>query len=410
MRATHATIDLGAISTYADGVPHELFAELRRTEPVAWIDEPEHEGFAGGPGFWAVTCHADVTTVSKSPDVFSSWLGSVELRDPSATDLAAYRQMMVNIDPPAHTQMRAIVSKAFTPRMVGAMFDQVAAHADAIVTELEPGTEIDFVDLVSSDMPLRVLADVLGVPSEDRRLLYDWTNRLVGLGDEAHGGPASFRSAFVEMFEYAAALIDQKRARPVDDVWSTIVNAEIEGERLTVDELNRFFQMLVIAGNETTRNMLTSAVRLLDQHSTQWRQLRADPSLYPTAVEEVCRYRSPIIQFRRTATRDTELGGAQIREGDKVVMFYVSANRDETVFADPNQFDIRRAPNPHLAFGTGSHFCLGNSLARLEGKVLLERLFTRFPDLAVSGGIVRTRSNFINGIAAMPVQLGRAAS
>jgi cytochrome P450 len=293
--------------------------------------------------------------------------------------------------------------------MVREMFEAVDTHARELIDGLEPGAELDFVDVVSSDMPLRVLADVLGIPSGDRRLLYDWTNRLVGLGDERYGGPAAFLSAFFEMFEYAAALNDEKRARPTEDVWSTIVNAEIEGQRLTTDELNRFFQMLVIAGNETTRNMLTSAVLLLDRHPDQARTLRADPSLYPTAVEEVCRYRSPIIQFRRTATEDTELAGTPISEGDKVVMFYVSANRDEQVFEKADRFDITRTANNHLAFGTGSHFCLGNSLARLEGKVLLDRLYTRFPDLAVSGDIVRTHSNFINGIAAMPVALGRAA-
>ncbi|WP_435219116.1 cytochrome P450 [Streptomyces sp. bgisy034] len=401
--------DLGHPDTYRDGVPHHLFAELRRTRPVAWIEEPPSEGFAGGPGFWAVTRYEDVVTVSRDPAVFSSHAGATFLRDQRPKDLAALQQMMLNIDPPDHGKLRSIVSKAFTPRMVKGMFDSVDAHAEAIVADLKPGTEIDLVEKVSSEMPLRVLADVLGVSSADRGLLYDWTNRMVGLDDPSYGGLPAFVSAFTEMFAYSAEQTRAKRAHPTDDIWSTIVNAEVDGERLSTGDLNRFFQLLVIAGNETTRNLLTGAVLTLGDHPDQWDALRADPELLPSAIEEVLRFHAPVIQFRRTATRNTVLGGQRIEEGQKVVMFYGSANRDEAVFADPDRFDITRNPVNHLAFGTGTHFCLGNSLARMEARVLLGRLFARFPQVRLAGEPERFRSNFINGIRRLPVQLGPSA-
>jgi cytochrome P450 len=408
MRASTVDVDFGDPDVYRYGVPHEIFAELRRTQPVAWIQEPPSSGFGGGRGFWAVTKHADVMLVSKNPQIFSSHLGSVDLRDVSAQELMMFRQMMVNIDPPVHTRMRKIISAAFTPKMVNGMLVSVSAHAESIVAGLEPDTEIDFVEKVAADMPLRVLADILGVPSADRWRLYDWTNRLVALGDEEYGGRDGFVSAFFEMFSYAAERTKERRATPTGDIWSTIVNAEIDGEQLSSTELDRFFQLLVIAGNETTRNMISGAVRVLDQHPDQWQQLRDDPTLIPSAIEEAMRFRSPVMQFRRTATQNTELGGQHIAAGDKVVVFYVSANRDEDVFEDPNKFDIRRMPNNHLAFGVGAHFCLGSNLARMEGRVLFEHLFKRFPQMRVTGEPERFRSNFINGIAKLPVALGPA--
>ncbi|MFF4260223.1 cytochrome P450 [Streptomyces sp. NPDC001663] len=401
--------DLGHPDTYRDGVPHGLFAELRRTRPVAWIEEPPSEGFAGGPGFWAVTRYEDIVTVSRDPAVFSSHQGATFLRDQRPKDLAALQQMMLNIDPPEHGKMRSIVSKAFTPRMVQGLFASVDAHAEAIVSGLEPGAEIDLVEQVSAEMPLRVLADVLGVIPADRGLLYDWTNRMVGLDDPSYGGLPAFLSAFTEMFGYAAEQTRIKRAHPTGDVWSTIVNAEVDGERLSAGELMRFFQLLVIAGNETTRNLLTGAVLTLGEHPHQWDALLANPESLPSAIEEVLRFHSPVIQFRRTATRDTVLGGQEIAEGQKVVLFYGSANRDEAVFPDPDRFDITRNPVNHLAFGVGTHFCLGNSLARMEARALLGRLFARFQHMRVTGEPERFRSNFINGIRRLPVHLGPAA-
>jgi cytochrome P450 len=233
---------------------------------------------------------------------------------------------------------------------------------------------------------------------------------MVGLDDPSYGGREAFLSAFIEMFEYSAAQTRAKRTEPGSDVWSLIVNAEVDGTQLSPEELNRFFQLLVIAGNETTRNLLTGAILTLGEHPGEREKLADDPALLPNAIEEVLRFHSPVIQFRRTVTRSTELGGKQMHEGQKVVIFYVSANRDEAQFDDPDTFRIDRGAANHLAFGAGTHFCLGNSLARLEAKVLLEALFTRFPHWQVTGPPDRFRSNFIHGIKKLPVHLGKATS
>ncbi|MGQ4601264.1 cytochrome P450 [Nocardia sp. R6R-6] len=404
-----AGVDLGHPDTYADGVPYETFAQLRCEAPVAWVDEPAYEGFNGGPGFWAVTRHADIVEVSRNPEIYSSHVGATFLRDQRPRDLAALQQMMLNLDPPDHSKLRKIVSRVFTPKMVNGTFESVARYAHEIVAALEPNSEIDLVAKVSSEMPLMVLADLLGAPASDRHLLYSWTNRMVGLDDPAYGGRPAFFSAFQEMFAYAEAQTTIRRRNPGDDVWSLVVNAEVDGERLTTDELQRFFQLLMIAGNETTRNLLTGAILTLDAHPDQWAQLRSDLELLTPAIEEILRFHPPVMQFRRTAMADGELGGQRIAAGDKVVMFYVSGNRDETVFTDPDRFDIHRNPANHLAFGIGTHFCLGNSLARLEARVLLGELFARFPQMRVAGPPQRFRSNFINGYRELPVALGPAA-
>lgn len=404
-----ADVDLGHPDTYAAGLPYPEFARLRREAPVAWVEEPAYEGFDGGPGFWAVTRHADVVEVSRHPEIYSSHAGATFLRDQRPRDLAALQQMMLNIDPPDHSKLRKIVSKVFTPRMVNGMFESVDRYAAQIVDGLEPDTEIDLVEQVSSELPLFVLAELLGVPAEDRHLLHSWTNRMVGLDDPAYGGRPAFLAAFMEMFAYAERQTEIRRAHPGDDVWSLIVNAEVDGERLTLDELQRFFQLLMIAGNETTRNLLTGAVLTLDAHPDQWARLRAEPNLLKPAIEEILRFHPPVIQFRRTAVADARLGGQEITAGDKVVIFYASANRDEAVFPNPERFDIDRKPTQHLAFGVGAHFCLGSSLARMEARVLLGRLFARFPELRVAGEPTRFRSHFINGYRELPVTLGPAA-
>lgn len=404
-----ATIDLGHPDTYAHGMPHAEFARLRHEAPIAWTHEPGYEGFEGGPGFWAVTRHSDVVEVSRHPGVYSSHVGATFLRDQSPADLAALQQMMLNIDPPDHLKLRKIVSKVFTPRMINGLFESVDRYAVQIVHGLEPDSEIDLVEKVSAEMPLFVLAELLGIPAGDRHLLHSWTNRMVGLDDPAYGGRPAFLSAFTEMFAYAEEQTERRRRNPGGDVWSLIVNAEVDGEQLTLHELQRFFQLLMIAGNETTRNLLSGAVVTLDAHPDQAARLRQDPQLLKPAIEEILRFHPPVIQFRRTAVADTVLGGQPIGSGDKVVIFYVSANRDERVFADPDRFDIDRNPTDHLSFGIGPHFCLGNSLARMEARVLLGRLFDRFPRLRVAGPPQRFRSQFINGYRALPVALGPAA-
>jgi cytochrome P450 len=407
MTTTFAHLRLGEPDTYAEAMPYETFARLRREAPVAWVDEPARpeRDVEAGPGFWAVTRHADVDTVSRNQATFSSSLGTTFLHDPRPNELPLLRQMMLNMDPPEHTNLRRIVSRVFTPKAVAELVTSIEGYAAAIVDRVGPKGEVDFVEDIAAEMPLLVLADVLGIPSSDRHLLFDWTNRLIGYDDPEFGGDEErFRSAFTEMFAYAAEQTEQKRAHPGDDVWSRIVNAEVDGERLTPVELDRFFQLLVVAGNETTRNHLTGAVYALSLHPDQRDRLRADPELLPRALDEVLRWWPPVIQFRRTATEDTTLAGQPIAKGDKVVIFYASANRDEAVFSDPDRFDIDRDPNPHLSFGVGPHFCLGATLAKLEARVMLSELFRRLPDLEVSGPPERLRSNFINGIRHLPVR------
>jgi cytochrome P450 len=396
--------DLGNADAYADGFPYEVFAQLRRAQPVAWCPEPPNTEFAGGPGFWVVSRHADVVEVSKRPDVFSSHAGTAAIRDISPAELALLQQMMLNMDPPEHSQIRKIISHAFTPRTVQGMHDSIVAHAESVIAGLGEGGDFDLVPSFSAEMPLLVLADILGVPSEDRHLLFDWTNRMVGFDDPAVVDKGSYVSAFIELFTYAANLTHDKRESPTDDVWSMIVNAEVDGERLSNDDLDRFFQLLVIAGNETTRNLLNAFVLTMVEHPDQMRLLREKPELLPSAIEEVLRWRPPILQFRRTALSDYELGGVQIKAGDKVVICYASANRDEAVFENADVFDITRAPNPHLAFGIGQHFCLGNAVARLEARVLLGMLLDTFDNIEVTGEPVLLRSNFVNGITALPVR------
>lgn len=402
--------DLGNPETYVDGFPYEVFGRLRREAPVAWCPEPAGSDFSGGPGFWVVSRHADVVTVSKRPDVFSSHVGGTSVRDFVGRDLVAVQQMMLNTDPPEHSKIRKIISHAFTPRTVQGMRESIVSHGRSVIDGLGEGGVVDLVTRFSAEMPLLVLADILGIPAEDRHLLFDWTNRMVGFDDPAAGDRASYVSAFMELFAYADTLTQTKRANPTGDVWSMIVNAEVDGERLSDDDLDRFFQLLVIAGNETTRNLLNGFVLTMSQHPDQLRLLRAQPSLLPSAIEEVLRWHPPILQFRRTATADFDLDGAAIKAGDKVVISYASANRDEQVFDSPDIFDITRVQNPHLAFGIGQHFCLGNAVARLEAQVLLGMLLERFDTIEVVGDPVRLRSNFVNGITELPVRLSERKS
>ena len=393
-------------SIYADGIPHFELGELRRESPVVWVEEPVTATFAGGRGFWLVLNHADVSHVSRHPEDFSSSRGTSFLRDQRPRDVAALRRMMLNMDPPEHSSLRKIVNRAFTPQSIRRQLsDAITRHAKGVVDAVAEAGSIDFLGSVAAEMPLLVLADVLGIPAEDRSLLYSWTNRLVGLDDPEYGGdPQAFVSAFTEMFAYAREVTRERRARPTDDLWSTVANAEVDGEMLTPDDLDRFFQLLVIAGNDTTRNLIANTMLTLSRHPDQFRLLRQDHSLLPGTIEEVLRFSPSVIQFRRTATRDLVLGGQQIAEDDKVIINYASANRDETVFADPDRFDIKRDPNPHISFGDGTHYCLGANLARLQTRVLLTELFERLPDIEVSGEPTRMQSSFMNGIRHLPVE------
>jgi cytochrome P450 / NADPH-cytochrome P450 reductase len=402
---TTALQDVLAPSMYSHGIPHELLGDLRREHGVLWVDEPATDNFKGGSGYWLVLRHADVSHVSRHPEDFSSWRGTSLLREQRPTDVEVLRRMMLNMDPPEHSPVRKIVNRAFTPQAIRKQLaDSITRHAREVVDAICETGQTDYLATIAAEMPLLVLADVLGVPAEDRALLCTWTNRLVGIDDPEYGAdPAGFISAFTEMFAYAREATEQRRKKPTDDLWSTIVNAEVDGEHLSDGELDRFFQLLCIAGNDTTRNLLANTMLTLSRHPDQFESLRQDLSLLPRAIEEVLRFSPSVIQFRRTATHDLDFAGHRIAEDDRVIINYASANRDETVFEQPDRFDITRDPNPHISFGYGTHFCLGANLTRLQVRVLLTELFTRLPDIEVDGEPSHLQSSFMNGIKHLPV-------
>jgi cytochrome P450 len=417
MAADHICIDLANASSYDDGVPYDAYEVLRREAPVAWhaeapvpkVQGPMGGGFLDSPGFWAVTSHELVFEVSRTPQVFSSWAGGTGIPTSNEEALATTRQMLINMDAPEHSRLRRVLQPIFTPRAVQRLQDSIVEHSREIVEGVTADGGCEFVTSVASELPVRVLATLLGVPYEDRRLLFGWSNTLVGVDDpEYHLDPAALRTAIGEMFAYGKSIADARRAEPTDDIVSMIANAEVDGEALSDMEFSLFWLLLIIAGNETTRNTLSGGIIALHEHD-RWRELRDDRALLPTAVDEIIRYVSPVIHFRRTALVDVVLGGQHVRAGDKVVVFYPAANRDPSVFDDPNALDLSRSPNPHLAFGVGPHFCLGSHLAKLQLSAMLNELLDRVPDLSLAGDVVRMRSHFINGIRELPVSFTAAA-
>ena len=397
-------VDLGPIdlydrTRYVEGVPHEWFEVLRRESPVHRHEEPD------GPGFWAVTRHADVVEVNRDWERFSSNRGATLIDDLDPGALEQQRLMMLNMDPPLHTRYRLLINKGFTPRMVARLEKAMTTRATAIVDEICERGECDFVTDVAAELPLQVIADILGVPQEDRHLVFDWSNRLVGAADpEYQHGQEHAVNAAMELYAYAHDLASQRRESPKDDIVSILLKAEVEGHTLSELELDMFFLLLSVAGNETTRNGIAHGMLALIEHPDQRRRLIDDPSLVATGVEEMLRWGTPVMHFRRTATCDTAIGGQPVTEGDKVVIWYISANRDEAVFDDPFLFDVGRDPNNHVSFGGGGpHFCLGANLARMEMKIMFEELLRRVPDMELAGPVQRLQSNFINGIKHLPV-------
>jgi cytochrome P450 len=401
-------------ATYASGVPHAELARLRGEDPVSWVDERPltrygangHAVEVRGTGYWAVTRHADCVAVSRAPEVYSSAERGSFLTDPrSRQDLERTRQFLINMDDPGHRRVRALVAAAFSPRTVRLLEAGIRAHAAALVRDVRERGEFDAVRDLAAELPLLALADLLGVPREDRHLLYEWSNNLVGFDDPDFGGGRIdvYKRTFTDAFAYALGLARTKRRQPGDDLVSELVRAE--GPRLTDAEYCHLWVLLVVAGNETTRHLLSGGLLALLEWPDQRRLLAARPDLVPAAVEELLRWVSPITQFRRTATRDAELAGRTIRAGDKVVMYYASANRDEAVFDRPDALDVARSPNPHLALGIGPHFCLGAHLARLEAAALLEALLPHLGRLELAGPVVRLESNFMNAVKAMPARL-----
>jgi cholest-4-en-3-one 26-monooxygenase len=318
---------------------------------------------------------------------------------------------MLNMDPPMHTRYRRLVNKGFTPRMIRDLEANVVAAADSIIDSVSEAGSADFVEQISAELPLQVIADLMGVPQEDRHLVFDWSNKMIGSDDPEYqisvDAPAQ---ASMELFAYADELCAKKRLDPHQDLFSVLTQAEIDGDQLSQLELDLFFLLLSVAGNETTRNLISGAMVAFFDHPDQWERLRADRSLLPSAVEEMLRYVSPVMHFRRTATADVVIGDQKIAEGDKVVFWHISANRDETVFSRPDEFDIGRTPNNHIAFGGGGpHFCLGANLARMEIRVMYDRILDRLGDIRLDGKVQHLRSNFINGVKHIPVAFSPSA-
>jgi cholest-4-en-3-one 26-monooxygenase len=355
----------------------------------------------------------DVVQVSSDNELFSSWRGGTNLEDMDEDGLAVVRTIMLNMDPPMHTKYRKLVATGFTPKMVSAMKPHVQEITRGIIDRVIEKGECDFVTDIAAQLPLAVIAEMIGVPAGDQQKVFEWSNKLIGFDDpEYMTTPEQGRIAATEMFMYANQMALDRREHPRDDLVTVLLNAEVDGDRLTEADFDGFFILLAVAGNETTRNLISGAMLALIQHPDQRQRLIDDSALMPTAVEEFLRWVSPLIYFRRTLQRDAVVGGQQMCEGDKVAMYYGSANRDEAVFEDGDVFDVGRSPNPHLAFGGGGpHFCLGASLARLEINCMFQEILSRMPDMELAGDVHRLRSNFINGIKHMPVRFtpGRRA-
>ena len=412
---TAAQPDIAHPGTYTYGVPYEEFARLRVSAPVAWVPEPLliRRSSSGritqrGSGFWAVTTHQGVLSASQRTAEFSSAAKGAFLADPrTSADLAQARQLLVNMDAPQHVRIRKLVTAAFTPRTIRGLADSVNAHASSLVTKVARAGQFDVVADLARELPLLVLADLLGIPAADRHLLYRWSNHLVGFDDPDFGSGDIdvYRTAMAEAFGYALRVAHQRRDRPTGDLVSRLANAEVDGRRLSDREFCSFWLLLVVAGNETTRHLISGSLQALMANPAQRDRLAHGAVPLPRAVEELIRWVTPIMQFRRTASCDTELCGQRIPAGDKVVLYYVSANRDTAVFAEPDRLELGREPNPHLAFGVGPHFCLGSHLARLELTELLTAIRPYLSTMELTGPAVRLESNFVNGIKSMPANI-----
>jgi cholest-4-en-3-one 26-monooxygenase len=394
-----ADVDLFDTKTFVRGVPHDALRVMRKEAPVYFHKEPE------GRGFWCLTKYEDVLMASKDPHTFSSFRGGTNIKDYPPEDLSAIQMMMLNMDPPQHNQFRKLASTGFTPRMVARLEPRIRAAAREIIDAVAKKGEADFVTAVAAELPLIVIADLLGVPQEDRHKLFDWSNRLIGFDDpEFQTSFEDGKQAAMELWMYASSLAETRRDHKGEDLVSVLINAEIEGNRLSDMEFDSFFLLLAVAGNETTRNLISGGLLALIEHPEERKRLVNDLSLVPSAVEEMLRWVTPVMYFRRTATRDVELRGQKIKEGDKVCMYYTSANRDEDVFPNSDRFDVGRTPNEHLAFGAGQHFCLGSNLARLEIRMMFEEILKRIPDFELNGEVRRLQSNFINGYKTIPIR------
>jgi cytochrome P450 len=396
------TVNIYDPDVYAEAAPHEVFAELRRTQPVYFQDMP------GEPGYWAVLKHADVVHVAKEPNLFSASEGGVVLENLAPEQLEMMRHMLLAMDPPRHVDYRRPLAPSFKARVIAKMEATVREICRDIMAEAALKGDVEFVHDVTSALPSRVIGQIMGLPTEDLPYIHRLAEQNTSNQDADYAG-GDDNTGTISMAMYAIEFAARRRAEePREDLTTLILGTEFGGELMSDIDFGSFFVQLVTAGNDTTKTMLSSGLLALLQHPDQLADLRADPSLVPGAVEEVLRWANPLHYFRRTATAATMLRDAEIEAGDKVAMYYTSANRDEEVFDDPDTFDIHRSPNPHLSFGIAEHFCLGVHLARLEGVVFFEELLATFPEIELTGEPKRVRSNLNNALKSLPVRLTAA--
>jgi cytochrome P450 len=429
-------------STYAQGVPFDALARLRRERPVIWVEERPALGWPGGPGFWLVLRHAHVEEVLRQAELFSSSLGATQIRDPPTPEALSYvRRMMLNMDPPEHSRLRRLLARSFTPRAVARLEDRIRTHARSIVAVVTDGAvhgACDFAKDVATDLPLLTLAEVLGMPAADRMLLFDWSNRVIGYQDPDYATSSAFdlssgtpiarealrqrpalgrdgsmpdprtRDGMADLYAYAHLLAHERRRQPGSDLMSILLaQVDDDGGQVSIEEFENMFWLFAVAGNETLRNGIPGACIALLDHPWAQDELRTNPSRMETAVEEMLRWWTPVMTFRRTAAADCRLGHVEIRARQKVVVSFTSANRDETVFSEPDRFDIHRYPNPHVAFGHGPHFCLGAHLARVQMRALFAEVLSQMGRLEYNGEPVYLCSNFQRGVKRLPIRWSR---
>jgi methyl-branched lipid omega-hydroxylase len=411
-----AEVNLSDYAVWMSPDREAAFEALRRADGLTFFAEPDYVDpetgvrfLPPGPGYWAVTRHDDVRHVSRDAATFGS-APNTQIPEMPA-ELGEWLGSIINMDPPKHTKLRSLVNRGFTPKQVARIDETVRQQAREIVEQIAPKGECEFVSEVAAALPLQIICDMMGIPRADMPRIYELTNTVLGVGDpELVTSMEQLMACGMELFQYGLALGEERLANPKDDIVTTLMHAEVEDEdgthRLTSSELGSFFLLLVVAGNETTRTAISHGMWAMTQHPEQKQRWLDDfDGLAPTAVEEIVRWASPVIHFRRTVREDTVLGGSEVKAGDKVVMFYNSANRDETAFPDPYRFDLSRTPNDHLGFGGGGpHFCLGANLARREIRLMFEELFRAVPDIEAAAEPDMLQSNFIHGIKRMPVR------
>jgi cholest-4-en-3-one 26-monooxygenase len=388
-----------------EGLPYEQFAEMRATAPVFWVEQtPEaYAGFENTPGYWAVTKHAEVSEISRDNKHWSTAENGVIIRfaeTMTRDEVEAQLVMLINHDAPEHTRLRQVISRGFTPRAINALRDTLAERTHRILDEVLDRGKGDFVEDLAAELPLQAIADMLGVPQEDRRKLYDWSNTMMSYDDpDFEGDPAE---AAVEILGYFMAIAEDRKVNPRDDIVTKLVNADVDGHSLSTDEFGYFVILLTVAGNETTRNAITHGMKAFFDNPDQWELYKRERPA--TTYDEIIRWATPVTVFQRTALDDVMVGEQEVRKGQRVGLFYASANFDTDVFEEPERFDILRTPNPHVAFGGhGAHYCIGANLARMEIELIFNEIADKMPDIAQAGVPRRLRHGWINGIKELQV-------